>query len=148
MATLKSASKLADRLAKIVRSTEGLPRVSVGFLRGATYPDGTPVALVAATNEFGVAAHNQPPRPFFRLMVANDSPGWPAAIATNMKALDYDAKKTLDRMGQGIKGQIQDSIQALTSPPLAPSTVKRKGFDKPLVDTGHMASSIDYRVED
>jgi hypothetical protein len=27
--------------------------LKVGFLEGAKYPDGTPVALVAATNEFG-----------------------------------------------------------------------------------------------
>lgn len=147
MATINQAGRLADKLAKIVKSTKGLPRVSVGFLRGASYPDGTSVALVAAVNEFGAPGRGQPPRPFFRLMVAEKSGTWPAAIAANMRATDYDADKTLDRLGQGIKAQLQDSIKTLTDPPLAPSTIKRKGFATPLIDTGHMLNNVDYRVE-
>lgn len=148
MATINSANRLADKLLKIVKSTEGQPRVSVGFLRGATYPDGTPVALVASVQEFGSPANNIPPRPFFRLMVAEKSKDWPEAVRLNLKATDYDAHTTLDRMGQGIKAQLQTSIQTLTDPPLAPATVRKKGFDKPLIDTGHMMNSVDYRVED
>jgi hypothetical protein len=147
VATINQTNKLADKLARIVRSTQGLPRVSVGFLRDATYPDGTSVALVAAVNEFGAPSRGQPPRPFFRLMVANNSDTWPDAVAKNMLATDYDAHKTLDRVGQGIKGQLQQSIRDLTEPPLAPSTVQRKGFDKPLIDSGVMISAVDYRVE-
>jgi hypothetical protein len=148
MATINTASKLAAKLAKIVQSTEGHPRVSVGFLRDASYPDGTPVALVASVQEFGSPANNIPPRPFFRLMVAEKSGGWPEAVRLNLKATDYDAHKTLDRVGQGIAGQLKDSIKTLTDPPLAPSTIKRKGFDTVLIDTGHMLNSVDYRVED
>lgn len=148
MATINTANRLANKLLKIVKSTEGHPRVSVGFLRGATYPNGTPVALVAAVQEFGSEANNIPPRPFFRLMVAEKSADWPEAMRKNLLDTDYDAHKTLDRMGQGIKAQLQDSIQTLTDPPLAPATIKRKGFATPLIDTGHMLSSVDYRVED
>lgn len=147
MATLKSTQNLAARLARIVKSTEGKPRVSVGFLSAATYPDGTSVAEVAAINEFGAPSRGQPPRPFFRLMVAEKRESWPAAVAANWKATGGDVEKTLDRMGQGIKGQLQDSIQSLRDPPLAPSTIKRKGHDKPLIDTGHMLNSVDYRVD-
>lgn len=146
MATINTASNLAAKLAKIIQSTEGHPRVSVGFLRDATYPDGTSVATIASIQEFGDG--KIPPRPFFRLMVAEKSGSWPEAIRLNLKATDYDAHKTLDRMGQGVKSQLQDSIKTLTDPPLAPSTVKRKGFDKPLIDTGVMLNSVDYRVED
>ena len=148
MATINQANKLADKLLKIVRSTEGLPRVKVGFLSDATYPDGTSVALVAAVNEFGKPAIGQPPRPAFRLMVAEKRGTWPAAVEANLKATDYDAHKTLDRMGQGIKGQLQQSIRDLWEPPLKPSTVRRKGFAKPLINTSHELNSVDYRVED
>jgi len=44
---INSASNLAAKLAKIIENTKGHPRVSVGFLRDATYPDGTSVAMVA-----------------------------------------------------------------------------------------------------
>jgi hypothetical protein len=146
MATVNTASRLAAKLAKIVQSTEGHPTVSAGFLRDATYPDGTSVAMVATVQDFGDG--KIPPRPFFRLMVAEKSGGWPEAVAANLKATDYDAHKTLDRMGQGIVGQIQQSIKDTNDPPLAPSTIARKGFAKPLIDTSVMLNSADYRVED
>ena len=49
-------------------------------------------------------------------------------------------------MGQGISGQLKQSIVDTNEPPLAASTIARKGFAKPLVDTGHMLQSVDYEV--
>ena len=49
-------------------------------------------------------------------------------------------------MGHLIKGQLQDSIKAVSSPPLAAATIRRKGFSKPLIDTGVMWNSIDVTV--
>lgn len=147
MATINSASKLTARLAKIAKTADGTPRVSIGFLAGSSYPDGTSVASVAATNEFGVAARNQPPRPFFRRMIADKSGTWGNAVSLNMKATDYDVPKTLDRMGQGIKGRLQQSIRDLVDPPLSPITVARKGFDKPLIEHAIMLNAVDYRVD-
>lgn len=144
MAKLTGGGKLAGVLKKIAKSS---PTVEVGFLSGATYPDGTSVAVVAAANEFGVPSRGQPPRPFFRNMIADKQASWPKAIEENYKRTG-DLHTTFDRMGQGIKGQLQDSIRQLTDPPLAASTVRRKGHDKPLIDTGHMLNSVDYRVKD
>jgi hypothetical protein len=119
--------------------------VSVGFLENSTYPDGTSTPLVAAVQEFGSA--RIPSRPFFRNMIAKDSPGWPDATKALLKADDYNAKQALGQMGELIRGQLQQSILDTNEPPLAPATVKRKGFSKPLVDTSHMMNSVDYRVE-
>ena len=147
MATLvNKTSKLAERLAHIAKGVTDEPQVKVGFLSEATYPDGTSVAMVAAVNEFGAPSRGQPPRPFFRLMVAQHRHEWPSAIGKVYKATDFNAQKTLDQMGQLIKGELQQSIRDLTEPPLAPSTVARKQFDKPLIDTGHMLNSVDYEV--
>ena len=121
--------------------------VQVGIMSKATYPDGTSVALVAFINEYGRSSIGQPPRPFFRNMIAAKKSEWPAAIAGLLKATNYNARSTLEQTGAAIKGQLQQSITDLTSPPLKPSTVKRKGFDKPLIDTGHMQNSVDYIVK-
>ncbi len=118
----------------------------LGFLEGATYPNGTPVAYIAAINEFGRPDHNQPPRPFFRQMIAAKSPGWGQSMAKVLKAAGYDVDVSLARMGEGIRGQLQGSIRELTQPPLAPATVEAKGFDKPLIDTSVMINSVDYEV--
>ena len=119
--------------------------VSVGFLEGATYPDGTPVAAVAYWNEFGNS--EQPARPFFRQMIAKESQSWPKKMAKLAKVTDYDGDKVLGLMGEDIQGAIKQSINDLQSPPLAPSTIKAKGFSKPLIDTSHMINSVGYVVK-
>ncbi|WP_262504715.1 phage virion morphogenesis protein [Serratia liquefaciens] len=120
----------------------------VGFLENATYPDGEYVATIAASNEFGNPGNNQPPRPFFRNMIAANSPAWPLEVGKVVKAADFDGKKTLQLMGERIKDQLQGSIRELVEPPLSPYTIKKKGFDKPLIDTGHMLNSVDYDVKE
>lgn len=146
MASISGGDKLAKYLEKWVTATAGEPHVRVGFLANATYPDGTSVASVAAFNEFGAPSRGQPPRPFFRRMIAEKAPTWGAATALAMKNSGNDIHKALDLVGQGIKGQLQQSIVDLTDPPLAASTVKAKGFDKPLIDTSVMIKSVDYEV--
>lgn len=120
--------------------------VRVGFLSKATYPDGKPVAMIAAIQEYGAPGAGIPPRPFFRNMVADKRGEWPAAIRGLLKSTGNDAVKTLDLTGAAIAGQLRESIINTNSPPLAPSTIARKGFAKPLVDTGHMLQSIDHEV--
>lgn len=142
---LIGGTKMKNRLRDMARRLAGGKVVRVGFLENATYPDGTPVAAVAAFNNYGT--RNAPPRPFFSNMVDEKSPIWPQAVGENLKATDYDAFATLQRMGEGIAGDLRQSIKDTNDPPLAPSTVKRKGFDKPLVDTGHMLQSVDYDVK-
>lgn len=133
-----------DRIGKGLGESEKVLRV--GFLEDATYPDGTPVATVAAANEFGTSTI--PPRPFFRNMIAAKKAGWGPASAKLLKANDYDVDHTLNQVGMGIQGQLQQSILDTNAPPLAEATVKAKGFDKPLIDTGQMIRSVDYEVAD
>lgn len=148
MASITGGGKLAAALASIAAKATKVSEVSVGFfLSGATYPDGTSVPMVAALNEFGVPAHNQPPRPFFRQMVADKSPSWPIAVATLLKANDYDAEKSLSQTGQAVKAQLQNSIQTFDRVPLAPSTAAAKGHDKQLVDSAVMVNSVDFRID-
>ena len=182
--------KLQARLADLADRIGRGKAVRVGFLEGSTYPDGTPLPVVAATQEFGgtvqvpehqvdvyrklakdgdflregrfvkrsqsnfqtthaVPAHSVtiPARPFMRPAIADNSGGWGADLASLLQASGYDAGKALAQMGEVIAGQIRASIIAVTEPPLAPSTVARKGSDKPLVETGHMLNSVDYEVE-
>jgi len=147
MAEIKGGEKFKAVLHSMESKLEGLPTVKVGFMENSTYPDGTSVPMVAALNEFGVPSKGQPPRPFFRRMVRDKGPTWPAGVATQLKDTDYNVPLTLQRVGQGIKGQLQASIRDLTDPPLAPSTIARKGFSKPLIDTGVMLNSVDYEVD-
>jgi hypothetical protein len=129
------------KLKEIAKKMSG--SVEVGFLEGATYPDGTPVAAVAFWNEFGASG---PPRPFFRGMIAEDSPSWPDKVAALAKSTNNDGAKVLALMGEDIQGALIQSINDFTTPALAQSTIDRKGFDKPLINEAIMVNSTGYRV--
>lgn len=121
----------------------------VGFLEGAPYPNGgPPVAMVAAANEFGNPANNQPPRPFFRNMIAEKSPAWGNDLAKFADATQFDATATLNLMGLHIQDQLVMSINEFTEPALSPVTIAKKGFSKPLIDTAHMRNSTGFDVKD
>ena len=142
---LSGADGVMKALEDIARKMGG-GEVAVGFMEGATYPDGTPVAAVAFWNEFG--GPGRPPRPFFRQMIAAESPTWAGKMAKLAKATDYDGDRVLALMGEDIKGALQKSINDFQSPPLAPSTIEAKGFAKPLIDTSHMLNSVTYEVKE
>lgn len=160
MATVKGGQKFEAALA-ILAAKLGQPRtLRVGFLAGATYPDGTSVAMVAAIQNFGAPSVGIPPRPFFSNMVAKRSPSWPQGIATQLKATGNDVDATLNITGDVIRSQLQLEIRATNSPPLAESTLRRRGYTgapynpkdpktfgaKPLIDTGHMINSVDKEI--
>lgn len=139
---MSASDKIVQHLAAVATRMSG--HVDVGFLEGATYPDGTPVPEVAYFNEFGTS--KAPPRPFFRNMIAKESPSWPDKVAALAQHTGGDGAKVLALMGEDIEGALKQSINDLTTPALSPVTIKRKGFDKPLIDTSHMVNSTGYKV--
>jgi hypothetical protein len=147
MASLTGGTKLEAHLKGMAALVTNAQEVKVGFLAGATYPDGKPVAMIAAIQDFGAPGAGIPPRPFFRNMIADKQREWPKAIADLLVANGYDAAKTLDQTGQAVAGQLRQSIRDTNQPPLAAGTIRRKGFDTPLVDTGHMLNSVDHEVK-
>lgn len=146
MATIRGGEKLLAKLAELSSQVSKPGTLKVGFLSGAAYPDGTPVAAIAAIQNYGAPAAGIPPRPFFSNMIRAKSPTWGDGVAKALKAADYDATKALEVVGEAIEGQLRQSIRDTNDPALAPSTVKRKGFAKPLIDTGHMIASVDHEV--
>ena len=143
MATLSGDDKLMAHLNEMVQKLDA-GTLSVGFMSGAKYPDGTPVAQVAFYNEFGTK--DIPTRPFFRKMIADESGTWGPKLA-KLLAKDFEGEKALNSLGMDISGALEESIVGWTTPANAPSTIAKKGFDKPLIDTGHMKSSITHKVD-
>lgn len=132
-------------LATLVDKVGGQTELQVGFFENATYPDGTPVAAVAAYNEFGTATI--PPRPFMRNTIAHNQPRWGELLGATLKATGYSARNALDMAGEKMASQMQIEIKNMETPPNAPRTIERKGFDKPLIDTGHMLNSVSHEVK-
>lgn len=147
MASVKGGDKFKRAVEDTARALGNGGTLKVGFLEGATYPNGTPVALVAAIHNYGAPRANIPPRPFFTNMVKDKSKEWPAAVQGLLVKNKYDVKVTLQLTGEAIKGQLQQAIRDFVGVPLSPVTIARKGFDKQLIDTSHMLNSVSYEVK-
>lgn len=142
-------SGLEKALGEIAGKIKKGGTLRVGFLEGATAPDGQSIPLRAALNEFGHQMPNGgvvPPRPFFRNMIAQYSGGWADGMAYQLKATNYNVELTLQRSGEAIKGQLQRSILDLWEPALSPVTIAKKGFEKPLIEHGDMINAVGWEV--
>jgi hypothetical protein len=142
---ISGGDKLEAALKAISEKMSG-GSLSVGFLEGATYPDGESVAQVAFWNEFGTS--RAPARPFMRSTIEDKQGEWATRIAGAAVHYDYDSAKVLGLMGETMKEDFQSSINGWTNPRNADSTIATKGFDKPLIDTGVMLQAVDYRVDE
>lgn len=141
---IKGGARLNRKLKEIADKLGHGHSVKVGFLEGAKYPDGLAVAQAAFWNEFGTST--APARAFFRTMVDTKSPRWGDALAKIAHNVNYDSRQTMALMGEGIKGQLQHSINEWKDPPLSKFTIAKKGHSKPLIDTATMLRAVDYEV--
>ncbi|MGJ0509056.1 MAG: hypothetical protein ACR652_18435 [Methylocystis sp.] len=134
----------------------------VGFFPSSKYEDGTPVAYVAAIQEFGSPAQGIPPRSFMRSTIAEKSPEWRAIADQGSRAMlngNATGEQVLEAIGLKAAGDIRETISKLTTPALKPATVaarlsKRADkqtvglLTKPLVDTGTLLNAVSSAVED
>lgn len=148
MATWRGGERFLQKIAALERTLAQPGKLQVGFMEGATYPNGSSVAEVAADNEYGNPAQGRPPRPFFRNMIAKHKDEWPDDMAKFLRQNRYAVSKTLHSLGSLMKEQLVDSIENFEGAPLSPSTVEKKGHDRPLIDTQHMLNSVTYRVKE
>lgn len=147
-------AKVTDRLTadgrrfqKMLQELDTL-EVRVGFQHGkAAEEDGTDVCDVAAWNELGTV--NMPSRPFLRKSVDENE----SKIHSFLKSKKGDlvrgvsAGQILKEIGIFQKDLIQEKITNGSFTPNAASTIRKKGSDKPLIDTGRMRQSVNYEIK-
>lgn len=147
-----SGSKSLEKLAEQIKKS----KLEVGFFESAKYPDGTPVAAVAAENEFGNPAKNKPSRPFFRNAISQND-GWKELANKAMMAViegRMELNQALNQMGLKMAADVKDSITDGSYEALKQSTLdarqsrkRTQGVaSKPLIDTGQMLQSVTYAV--
>lgn len=175
MATVKGVKGSGAKKLELMIAGLKDQQAKVGFMESAKYEDGTPVAYVAAIQEFG---HGPiPPRPFMRPTILREEKRWKDISEKAAKAT-YSTEKTLNLIGADAAGGIRQSISDVTTPPLSPTTLrlrklKREGVKitgktvgeahayanspgadlsgvstKPLVFDGILIGSVTHVVED
>lgn len=121
--------------------------IQVGFQGDQKYEDGTSIAQVAAINEFG--ASDIPERPFMRQSFENHEGELQAACdaAQRLVSSGGSAEQALQQIGVVAKGLVQDEIVNGGFAPNAESTIKKKGSEQTLIDTGTMRQSVNFVVK-
>lgn len=148
-------SKL-KKIAKELQKLDG-KKIKVGVLSSSgDYPGGQSVVEVAIYNELGVPAKKGakkggkwriPPRPFMRQTEDNNKAALKRVQAGLVRRV-INGQATADdvvvHLGEWYRLQIKKTIQTGGFEANAPSTIKRKGSSKPLVDTTKLINSIDW----
>lgn len=162
--TVKITDKgVKDASVKLFGSGKASVTVGVFGSKGAEPHKGEstkPLTMVeiAAIHEFG--AGKIPQRSFIRSYFDANMPKLQAqmlkimegliakAVKTGQPITEGDRRKALNLIGVYVVGEIQRRIAAgEIVPPLAQSTIDRKGSSKPLIDKGQLRSSISHKVE-
>lgn len=123
--------------------------VKVGFPQGKAEADGTPVAMIAATHEFGSPERGIPERSFLRSSMHENAQKYVRLNKLNLVSIlrgGLTADQALGQLGEMAKGDVQVKIRSGDFTPLKQATMDRKGSSKPLVDTGQMVQSVSYEV--
>ena len=143
--------------------------IKAGVFPGKFYQRGAkrvPLAKVAAINEYGAPSKNIPARPIIRFArgkIAREfkriyegniiRPG--RTIGIGFSAYQLGRPRRIDipenikeEIGEMMVDQLIDTAIGKRRRPNAPATIRKKGFDKPLIDTTKMISAgFEYRID-
>ncbi|WP_291952728.1 hypothetical protein [Campylobacter sp.] len=123
--------------------TKNKQRLEVGFFETAKYENGKSVASVAKLQEYGNL--KIPARPFFRTAIYKNKVKW-LDIFKNQFLSNSNVTLSLNQVGEVARGDIVASIMQMNTPPNSELTIKIKKSSKPLIDTGFMRASVNFKV--
>lgn len=149
-----SALNFDKVLARLEGVTEdmGTRVAQVGWFDTAKYPDGTPVAYVAAIQEKGSPGNGIPPRPFIRPTIEDQKAAWSKTIGDGLRQVilgKLTTEQVLDGVGLQAAGDIGAEIERGSFDPLSPITLmlrKMRDDDPSLVVTGKTVGEAAARV--
>lgn len=120
----------AEAIKKMLAELEK-KEIRVGFFENSKYPDGTPIAYVAAIQEFGYGPI--PPRPFMRPAEEANKGKWLKGIAAGVRGViagQVTLDHALEQVGMVAAGDVRKAIKAVTAPPLSPLTIELRVLRK------------------
>ena len=112
---------------------------------------GSEQVLIGAVQEFGSPAKKIPSRSYIRSTVNENQAVYKSLLKAMAVAIGQGNNSLvtqLSRIMLKVESDIKRKITTLKTPPNAPSTIKKKGSDNPLIDKGILRQSITSVVRD
>lgn len=110
------------------------------------------LVTIAAANEYGTTDGHIPARPFIRGTLSDEKTKAEldvirAKIAKGIAIGRITKNQGLDLLGSWLAAAVQKYMVRRPTPFVknAPSTIAKKGSNRPLIDTGHLRQSITWR---
>lgn len=141
--TVTTDGKKFEKLLKELGQLE----VRIGIQQGETSKEGVDLVDIAMFNELGTV--HIPSRPFLRDSVDANGEQINNFLQCMKKELlrGRTAEDVLKKIGVFQKGLVQGQIVKGDFAPNSEETIRRKGSDTPLVDTGRMRQSVNYVIQ-
>tara|TARA_R110001632_G_scaffold13609_3_gene46668 strand:+ start:1050 stop:1556 length:507 start_codon:yes stop_codon:yes gene_type:complete len=112
------------------------------------------VAQVGIINEFGNPSARIPARPFMATTLNTNRKKYGKMLENAAKAHTTlkggktgSVEANLRTIGAIAVRDVKTTITTLSEPANAPYTIKKKGADNPLIESGQMRNSITFRIE-
>lgn len=131
-----------------------LNRIKRGLIGPTTFEVGLPQGMSdqddinkATWNEFGTK--RIPSRPFMRNTMEQNRAKYIQNFMRDGRRLANgltSIREVLGAAGREAKNDMVRTIDKMVPPPNAAATVKKKGFNHPLIETGKMRAAITYRL--
>lgn len=152
--TAKIVQKNKGWLQKLLKNYDNKDVLAVGYpaseTGGIKYPDGTPVTLVAAVNQYGSQSMGIPARPFMTEGSQAALAGDAGSIAAELVPLLNEGKITpaeiLKQMGPFAEADFKGVFTGHEWAPNSDFTVEKKGSSQPLIDTGMLRNTLTHVV--
>lgn len=103
------------------------------------------MAALGATLNFGTDDEHVPPRPWLVPGVESATQDILDTIADGLEK-GTPSVQVLEQVGVIAVGKVKEFMTDLSSPANATSTIKAKGSSNPLIDTGALRASVDYKI--
>lgn len=158
VSTIRRDNGSLSRIQRAMRSITG--RIEIGYFNKMhTSKDGERVSMsiIAHTHEFGrgprsfpVPMGRIPKRPYISPVLESNKGKYLRLAGSQITPVllgRQSFKGGIDKIGRTAIRDIQLYMVNGTFAPLSPLTIKKKGTTKPLIDTGQLLQSIDYKVK-
>lgn len=142
MSNVKDIDKGFERIRRTVGQIDGLT-VEVGIF------DDEELALRLLVNEFGTRNGDIPARPALTTTMDGNAAEYGRVMAegtAQVLAGRLSAHQVLDALGKRAAKDVRDAIDGWSDPKNDPATIRQKGRNNPLVDTGAMRDAVKHRV--
>lgn len=151
---MKNLTRIDGAYVKVGWIDEGTVKIGTHPTKRQSYkstPSMSDLATIAVVQEFGSDSKRIPERPMLRETFDKEKSSGRlnkqmAKVLKNAVSKNMFSIKKLEKFGEYYENKVKGTIEKKKTPKNAKETIRKKGFDDPLINTGTMKESVSNHV--